>query len=350
MDALVQSLQDGILVLDETKQVVLVNRIVLELTGLSQEVLLSCYLPDLAPKNDLIQEMIQHLNEDPSTSNESIHPIRIIKENKQQFFKVEIIHIKTSLEGASARTQEKFIGYLILLKNVTQYQERDVAKTNLITTLSHELKTPLSSINLSLKLLEDVRLGELNTEQQNMVRSLRHQSQRLSKVIHELLEFSQIESGNIQLKFTFVKPDDIIDLAVSSLILLISEKDIHLETDIEDPLPLVQADFEKTVWVMINLINNAIRYSSKKGTIKLGVKRDLPFVQFFIQDHGPGIAKEEQGRLFQRFVQVGQKSKQGWGLGLAISKEFVQAQGGKIWVESEIGQGSTFYFTLPIPH
>lgn len=345
MESLVQSLHDGVLVLDEQRRIVLANPTISELTHLKSEELLSLYAPDVAARNDLVREMIQPImNAKPPGEGEDQNLIRIVKDNREMFFKLETSEIKIYSE---ALRQERFIGYLILLRNVTHYQERDTAKTNLLATVLHELKTPLSSINLSLKLLEDSRLGKLNEEQQSVVRSLRQQGNRLSRVIKELLEYSQIESGNIRLKFSPVRPDDVIDLAVSALMMLIGEKEIRLETDIEEGLPAIHADIEKTVWVLVNILSNAIRYSQKGDTIKIGLKAEPEGVRFFVTDSGPGIAEEDQAKLFQRYVQVGQKSQQGWGLGLAISKEFVQAQGGKIWVESAVGRGSTFSFSLP---
>lgn len=345
MESLMESLQDGVLVLDEQRRIVLANPTVSELTHLKSEELLSLYAPDVAARNDLVREMIQPImNAKPPGEAEEQNLIRIVKDNREMFFKLETSEIKIYSE---VLRQERFIDYLILLRNVTHYQEHDTAKTNLLATVLHELKTPLSSINLSLKLLEDTRLGKLNEEQQNVVGSLRQQGNRLSRVIKELLEYSQIESGNIRLKFSPVRPDDVIDLAVSALMMLIGEKDIRLETDIEEGLPALHADIEKTVWVLVNILSNAIRYSKKGDTIKIGLKAQPEGVRFFVTDSGPGIAEEDQAKLFQRYVQVGQKSQQGWGLGLAISKEFVQAQGGKIWVESEVGRGSTFSFSLP---
>ena len=127
-------------------------------------------------------------------------------------------------------------------------------KTNLIATVSHELKTPLSSINLCLKLLEDNRIGTINEEQKGLLNSIRQQSTRLSKVVNELLDYSQAETGNIKLKITEIRPEDIVELAVIALMMLLSEKNIQLETELSEPLPSIKADIEKTVWVLVNII------------------------------------------------------------------------------------------------
>ncbi|HSP87542.1 MAG TPA: ATP-binding protein, partial [Ignavibacteriaceae bacterium] len=329
---------------DENKKILIANSTILEITGLNQKEILSQYLPDVAVNNDLLREIYKtalNIKEGKFDSK----PLRIIRNIKEIFYKIETEDIITYSEFSK---QEAFIGNLILLRDITQYQERDTAKTNLLATASHELKTPLSSINLSLKLLEDKRIGELSSEQKEIINSLRSQSNRLSRVINELLDYSQIETGNIRLKFSPVKPEDIIELGVTALVMQAAEKNIELETEIEDNLPEVNADLEKVVFVLINLLNNAIRYTNKGDNVRILANKNNGEIRFSVIDNGPGISKEDQEKLFQRFTQVGKKTRQGWGLGLAISKEFIQAQGGKIWVESEEGKGSKFIFTLPL--
>ena len=306
--------------------------------------MISRNLPDIAAHNDLVREIFRNTLSQNQESN-SNKPLRIVFNNQEFFYKIEKEEIKTYSE---ITRKDTFIGHLIILKNITQFQVRDTAKTNLLATASHELKTPLSSINLSLKLLEDKRLGELSKEQSEVIGSLRQQSNRLSRVINELLDYSQIETGNIKLNFNRVKPEDVIELGVTALVMQAAEKNIHFETEIEENLPEVRADLEKVVFVFVNILNNAIRYSKQNDEIKFILNKGNGEVLFSIIDHGPGISKEDQEKLFQRFTQVGKKSRQGWGLGLAISKEFIQAQNGRIWIESEVGQGSKFIFSLPI--
>ena len=344
MESLVHNLDDGVLLIDENKNVVVVNKKILDITGLKESEMISRNLPDIAAHNDLVREIFRNTLSQNQESN-SNKPLRIVFNNQEFFYKIEKEEIKTYSE---ITRKDTFIGHLIILKNITQFQVRDTAKTNLLATASHELKTPLSSINLSLKLLEDKRLGELSKEHTEVISSLRQQSNRLSRVINELLDYSQIETGNIKLNFTWVKPEDVIELGITALVMQAAEKNIHFETEIEENLPEVRADLEKVVFVFVNILNNAIRYSKQNDEIKFILNKCNGEVLFSIIDHGPGISKEDQEKLFQRFTQVGKKSRQGWGLGLAISKEFIQAQNGRIWIESEVGQGSKFIFSLPI--
>ncbi|MFA6596238.1 MAG: ATP-binding protein [Ignavibacteriaceae bacterium] len=344
LEAVVHSFEDGILFIDENRKVVLVNNIILQLTGLKEENILHHYIPEIAGYNDLIKEIYKTVSLKYSDSGTEIKPLRIVHNGKEFFFNIEAEEIITFAESEK---KETFIGSLILLRNITKYQERDKAKTNLLATASHELKTPLSSINLSLKLLDDKRVGELNDEQKEIISSLRQHSNRLSRVINELLDYSQIETGNIRLKFSSVKPEIVVDIGITALMMQISEKEIDLQTYMEEGLPEIQIDIEKLVFVFINILNNAIRFSKKGDEIKIEVKKVNNDVEFSIKDNGLGILKEDQDKLFQRFTQVGSPNKHGWGLGLAISREFVQAQGGRISVESEIGKGSKFIFSIP---
>ncbi len=231
---------------------------------------------------------------------------------------------------------------------VKPLEDRDEARTKLISNVSHEMKTPVSSINLSIKLLEDMRVGQLNKEQKELLQTIKDQSNRLSKVINEILNYAQIESGNVKMNISPAKPEDIIDYTVTALMMLLSEKDIQLETKVDDNLPLLNIDVEKTVWVLVNLLNNAIRYSDHGSRIILSAARKDANICFSVKDYGPGISPEDQKKLFSRFSQVGQRTERGWGLGLAISKEFVQAQGGSIAVKSNLHEGSEFSFYLPI--
>ncbi|MGD1007075.1 MAG: ATP-binding protein [Ignavibacteriaceae bacterium] len=346
MEAIVKNLEDGVLILDENKKIILTNNSLLNLASLKEEDTINKFAPDIAVTNNLIKTMIQKLiTKEEAGQDDEIKPIKIIFSGKENYYSIE--HIEVDLKS-SVYKGASLVGYIILLKNVTLFQERDTAKTNLIATVSHELKTPLSSINLSLKLLEDRRIGSVNDEQKGLINSIRQQSFRLSKVVNELLDFSQAETGNIKLRITEIRPEDIVELAVIALMMLLSEKNIQLETELTDPLPSIKADLEKTVWVLVNIINNAIRYSPLGGTITLKAVEDNRFIKFIVKDQGPGISEEDCEKIFEKFVQVGKRTSKGSGLGLAIAKEFVLAQGGKIWVESKPGEGSTFLFTIPV--
>lgn len=198
--------------------------------------------------------------------------------------------------------------------------------------------------------MEDARVGKLNDEQQQLLAHITDDSNRLLKITSELLELSQVETGNIQLNFVPVAPEKILDYAVASVNFQAEQKGVKLEILKDENLPLLNVDVEKTAWVLVNFLSNALRYSSEHSKITISIKNKKSKVEFSVKDQGKGIDEQYQKRLFDRYFQVptdGQ-NKSGSGLGLAISKDFIEAQNGKIWVESSVGEGSLFAFDLPV--
>ena len=218
-----------------------------------------------------------------------------------------------------------------------------------MATISHELKTPISSIKMSLKLLKDIRIGTVNTEQSDLIKNIDEDTSRLLKLTTEMLDLTQIETGNIQLNIQQTDAKAIVDYAVEATKFAATQKQIDWKIEIDEALSFVQADIEKTAWVLINFISNAIRYSPDKGKIEIAVVQKENFIAFTVKDAGKGIDEKYQKRIFDRYFQVPTETAQkgGTGLGLAISKEFIKAQNGEIFVESEIGMGSIFGFLLP---
>ena len=232
----------------------------------------------------------------------------------------------------------------------TEFKERDEAKTNFIATVSHELKTPISSIKMSLKLLEDERVGLMNPEQKEMVGHIKDDCARLLRITTELLDLAQVETGNLQLTFVRARPEDIVNYALNAVRFQAEQRKIQLELISKDHLSPVNADIEKTAWVLINFLSNALRYSAEQSKVQISITEDSRGVEFSVRDYGKGIDGQYQKRLFDRYFQVPADghNKSGSGLGLAISKDFIEAENGTIWVESEIGAGSRFCFLLPV--
>jgi signal transduction histidine kinase len=199
-----------------------------------------------------------------------------------------------------------------------------------------------------LKLLEDERTGTLNTEQKELLQNIRQDNQRILKILSEIMNMSQVEAGRIQLHKQKVPPASIVNTAVNTVASVAREKGIELITDIPKDLQAVEVDEEKTTWVLNNFLTNAIKYSPAHNSIEVKVEKNNDLLLFSVKDNGPGIAKEYQHRLFERYFRVPGSTSKGTGLGLAISKDFIEAQGGKIWVESEIGFGAKFCFALPL--
>jgi len=238
------------------------------------------------------------------------------------------------------------IGNVIVLRNITPFKELDFAKTNFIATVSHELKTPIASIKMSLQLLDNENTGKLNTEQHQLLDSIKADTSRLLKITGELLNMTQVESGNIQLALRPSDAKEMLMYAIDANKMAAENKHIKLDLTYSENLPQVIADSEKTAWVLNNLLSNAIRHSHENATIYLRIHFQNKKIHFVVKDTGHGIAPEYKDKIFNRYFRVPGSQKEGTGLGLAISKGFIEAQSGTITVESEIGAGSTFTVSL----
>jgi len=202
---------------------------------------------------------------------------------------------------------------------------------------------------MSLKLLTDKRVGNLNNEQSDLLNHIQDDTERLLKITTELLDLAQVETGNIQLNMLAADPMQIVEYAMNAVNFQAEQKRIALELRADPNLAQIQADQEKTAWVLVNFLSNAIRNSHENSKIEIEVKNVNNSIQFTVHDSGKGIEEKYLNRLFERYFQVPTDgtNKSGSGLGLAISKDFIDAQKGEIFVKSELGMGSTFGFTLP---
>ncbi|MBW4890761.1 HAMP domain-containing histidine kinase [Mucilaginibacter sp. HMF5004] len=237
-----------------------------------------------------------------------------------------------------------------LAEDVEEKSTRNEAKTNFIATISHELKTPIASIKMSLKLLEDERIGAVNTEQRQLIGNIGDDTRRLLQITGELLDMAQIETGNIKINFGIAHPKDIIDYAVKAVKFIADQRRVNINVSCDNDIPNVRADLDKTTWVLINLLSNAIKYSPEISAVELTVTERKDTIEFSVRDHGHGIEPQYLSRIFDRYFKVpgATAGQAGTGLGLAIAKDFIEAQSGKIGVESEIEEGSRFYFLLPV--
>lgn len=339
-------MHEPVIGLDENKTILFANDEASKITGLAADEMIGKSAVDLAVYNDLIRSLVQELLT-PGGYNEHVPtaPLKIYADNKESYFEKEIVNITITPTGEKKKL---FIGQVIILKNITPFKELDFAKTNFIATVSHELKTPISSIKMSLQLLENQQTGLINEEQKQLMDSIKDDSNRLLKITGELLNMSQVETGNIQLNIQQSSPLEIVQYALDAVKVQADQKQIELNLQADENIPFVKADTEKTAWVLINFLTNAIRYSGVGSRISIRLKTDQGRVMFFVKDEGRGIDSRYKDKIFDRYFQVPGSSKTGTGLGLAISKEFIEAQGGKIGLESEVGMGSTFYFNLSI--
>jgi signal transduction histidine kinase len=331
-EAVISSLKDATIGFDNKGIILFANSQALQLLNMQEKDLVGKPAPEASKYNDLLSYLVNRQDN---------AALKIVVEGKESFFTKEVVDIHHGNER---------IGYVIILKNITSFREQDLAKTHFIATVSHELKTPLASSDFSLKLLEDERIGHLSAEQRELVESLKQDNLRMIKIVSELLNLSQVESGNIQLQPQPVSPVQVVQYALETVKKQAAQQQITVNTTIPEQVPQIQADVEKTAWVLVNLLTNAIRYSPSGSSIGLTVEQADPhMLTFSVQDTGKGIPAAFREKIFERFYQVpGTHHQKSSGLGLAIAREFIEAQGGSIGVESEEGKGSRFYFRMPL--
>jgi signal transduction histidine kinase len=343
IESIISNIKDAIIGLDEKKEIIFSNPVACDLLGIPVSELIGKHINEISPKNDLFKNITRDLLNDTYKSRE-FNPLKIIAGGKESYFIKDILDVYNT---GSTENEQQLIGHLIILKNITKFQELDDAKTNFIATVSHELKNPISSARLNLKLLEDSRVGELNDEQKVLLQNARDEVNRLLKITGELLDLSQVESGNIQLEITAMDPKNVTDYALQAVKYQAEQKKIAINVNVSVDIPFINADAEKTAWVLVNFLNNAIHYSGENSQVNLSVRKEGNEVLFAVQDFGKGIEEKYLDKIFERFFRVPGVSQSGTGLGLAISREFITKQKGRIWVDSKPGEGSTFYFTIP---
>jgi two-component system, NtrC family, sensor histidine kinase KinB len=326
-ETVINSLKDASIGIDKNGLVLFANQQALQLLNLKEEEVVGQRKTDVQQRNDLFRFL---------TNEENGMPFKIVVNDKENYFTKEQIDIQ----------QEKdLLGHVIILKNITPFKELDVAKTNFIATISHELKTPLASSDFSLRLLEDERVGTLTDEQKELVQSLKDDNQRLLRILSELLDLSQVESGKMQLNMQAVAVNEIVLKAMGTVQNAAREKNITIKQQITEHLPPFQADTEKAGWIINNFLTNAIRYSAQNDQVIIKAHQTTDGqIEIGVQDFGIGIDASLQQKIFDRFYRVpGIHEKKGTGLGLAISKDFAGAMHGEIGVESTPGRGSYFF-------
>lgn len=263
-------------------------------------------------------------------------------DNEEFFFQPMALPIRSGVQGEQ-------IGTAIILKDVTKAREQADMKKGVISTVSHQLKTPLTSIRMAVHLLLEEKVGSLTEKQADLLLAARDDSERLVTILDDLLDISRMESGNVSMAVQPVSPVALTRDAAEALEVEARDRGVELLVDVSDGLPHVDADPARISHVFHNLLSNALKYTGAGGTVTVSAVVQPEGVQFSVADTGIGIPSPHLDRVFDRFYRVpGQEEKAGVGLGLAIVREIVRTHGGHTGVESAVGRGSTFWFTLPI--
>jgi PAS domain S-box-containing protein len=278
---------------------------------------------------------------------------RIEQEHRDPYFAFTRNDLKLYFRPRQANIVDEYgniQGVVTLLQDVTRFKDLDRMKSEFIATVSHELRTPLTSLSMGIDILSQEVVGPVNQQQKELLVAAKDDSERLRKLVKELLDLSKLESGKYEMKKEFVDFRRLVADAVRPLRLPFEEKRIHLELDIPEHLPALSADSHQLNWVVTNLLSNALHWTETGGNVQLTAREEKQGLLVTVSDTGHGIPSENLEIVFDKFVQLKSSTETtpgSVGLGLAIAREVVEAHGGRIWVESKVGIGSTFFFTLP---
>lgn len=289
---------------------------------------------------------------------QSIGIVELEMKEKEREFESNLMNLMVTIANAAAVALENAQLYQVQLETAEKLRELDKLKSQFLANMSHELRTPLNSIiGFSRVIMKGID-GPVSDLQTQDLTAIHNAGQHLLKLINDVLDISKIEAGKMELSFDdSTNIADLIISAMSTAVGLTKDKPIKLEREIQADLPLVRADPTRVRQVLINFLSNAAKFTDE-GTIRVEAKQVLelknqPEIMVSVTDTGPGIAPEDQLRLFLPFSQVDTSPTRkvgGTGLGLSISRMLVELHNGRIGLESDIGKGSTFWFTLPLPH
>ena len=339
-DAILASIEDGLVVFGIDQKVTAINpaaRRILNIPEVQGDNLSCRQILADEKIHELITETIRTGIQPNLPDDERIVVLSGEGENRHYLFSVTVV----------GQNDQKLTSVVLLLKDITQLREVERLKSEFVMAASHELRTPLTSLGMSIDLLLEHATQFLPEKEKELLQAAYDEVHRMKAMVHDLLDLSKIEAGRIDLEFENMPIATLFEHARNIFKGQVSMKHINLTIDDTEFLPLVRADANKIVWVLSNLISNALRYVAESGHIRLTAKKSDCYVHISVQDDGAGIPLEQHTRIFQKFVQLNNRESGRTGLGLAISKEIVRAHGGTIWVDSHPGKGSVFIFTLP---
>jgi signal transduction histidine kinase len=245
--------------------------------------------------------------------------------------------------------QGAIVGATLVLQDVTRLLRFDELKNDLVATVAHEFRTPLTSLRMAIHILAEATVGPIGEKQADLLFAAREDCERLQGIVDDLLDLSRIQSGKVEVSPVALSAKTVLESGVAALEPRAAEAGVQLEVSLEEPIRPVLVDPERIQLVFDNLIGNALRHSRRGGRVELSAAAQDRAVRFEVKDHGEGIPPEYQERIFEKFFRVPGTKGEGIGLGLYISREIVLAHRGEMGVSSAQGEGSRFWFTLPMP-
>ncbi len=354
LTTIIDNMADGLIVVDKEGVINHINPAASDMFGLAEHEMIGKNIEILGKK------LVDLVNKSLKTENILSTEIAL---TKNRFGKAVAKSIKKEYFSEDSEAKG-ILGSVILIRDITQEKEIDKVKTEFITIVSHELRTPLTSILGFVEMIErkfrDTLIPKIDTSEAKISKVLnkinrdfdiiRSEGDRITSLINDILDISKLESGAVKWNFEEISIEEVIFDAYRALSALFEQRGIPFKHTIQSSLPKIYADKERLIQVMINLLSNALKFT-EKGYIACKAELKNNEILVSIEDTGTGIPASDINKIFEKFKQVGdimRDKPKGTGLGLPISKQIIEAHGGKIWVESQVGKGSVFYFTIPL--
>ena len=344
-ESVIDMMTEGVVTVDSEGKILMMDPTAEEFSGRRMSELAGKGLDEAARKEDQIISLAKELSVTGETDGKG--DVQVIGEGKlAQAMRASNILVRD--QGG------RVVGLMMTLPAAAKFRELERMQQEFVASITHELRAPLTSIISALSILEDQAASSLSKDQERVLGLASKNASRLADLVSEILDFQQIQSGHMKVHVSTTSALDIVKESVDALKPWAQTRGIDLSWEVAAGCPPVTGDFRRTVQVITNLVSNAIKFTPTGGKIwvaaKKGVGQYEGSIFFTVKDTGRGIAKEDQEKIFEKFVQVAAEGRRvpGTGLGLAIAKYLVYLQKGKMGVESEIGKGAMFFFTLPI--
>jgi PAS domain S-box-containing protein len=348
--AIVDSIADGVMVADQSGEIIQFNSAAQRILNLSRQSVIHHQISELAGLyagggGARWLEAIEKWTADPTLHQPGENVEVQLHLDNDRYVSVILSPVNMG---------DQFLGTVSVFRDITREIEVDRMKSEFVATVSHELRTPMTSIKGYADLLLLGAAGKVNEQQQRFLSTIKTNADRLSILVNELLDISKVDRGTVRMSFRAVDIAEIADTSISHLQGRIEneQKQINYQVNLPDDLPQIRADFDKLTQILNNLLDNAFNYTYPGGTITLSAYAEARSVVISVSDTGVGIPKEKQDRIWQRFYRDEDQplvmNTSGTGLGLAIVKEYIKMHEGDIWLESEVGKGTTFFVRMPI--
>ena len=337
--AIVKSITDPLIVLDASYKIQLLNDSGENIFGVLEQNIINSHFLETIGNMELYDYIFLVVN-NKGTNAEKIINFQV---NEKTYFFNIIVTVVNDKEN-------KTNGIVVLLKNITEYKQLEKVRTDFIATISHEFKTPLTSIMMGIGLILEKNVGTINEKQEELLDTIKEETEKLTVLVSDLLKLSKIQSDQAVYNIKPYPITNIVGECVKNYLAQAKNNGIILENSIKEELPDVVVDEAKITWVLNNLVSNALKYTNSGGKIVIDAFIAGEKMKVFVKDNGKGIPREYHERIFERFVKISAYDTEflSSGIGLSIAKEIVEAHGGTIYCESEVSKGSTFIFTLPV--